>query len=59
MVIFLYNLYIFRIHHKTVLYPKSCYNEQFYKEVYVYLFSASTAQSEDQNLINMWTESQL
>ena len=37
MVIFLYSLYIFGIHLKTVLYPKLCYNEQCYKEVVVYV----------------------
>ena len=37
MVIFLYNLCIFEIHLQTVLYPKLGYNEQFYKEVCVYL----------------------
>ena len=36
MVIFLNNICIFGIHPKMVLYPKSCYNEQCYKEVYVY-----------------------
>ena len=33
MVIFQYNLYIFGIHLWTVLYPKPCYNEPYYKEV--------------------------
>ena len=37
MVIFQYNLYIFRIHLWTVLYPKPCYNEPCYKEAVVYL----------------------
>ena len=37
MVIFLYNLFIFGICLKTVLYPKLCYTEQCYKEVCVYL----------------------
>ena len=37
MVIFQYNLYIFGIHLSTVLYPNSCYNEQCYKEVEVYV----------------------
>ena len=32
MVIFQYNLYIFWIHLRTVLYPKPCYNEPCYKE---------------------------
>ena len=41
MVIFLYNLYIFGIHFQTVLYPKPCNNEPFYKEVKVYLESIS------------------
>ena len=36
MVIFLYSLYIFGIHLCTLLYPKPCYNEPFYKEVNVY-----------------------
>ena len=36
MVIFQYNLYIFGIHLWTVLYPKPCFNEPFYKEVVVY-----------------------
>ena len=36
MVIFQYNLYIFGIHLRTVLYPKHCYNELCYKEVEVY-----------------------
>ena len=35
MVIFLYNLYIFGIHLRTVFYPKLCYNELCYKEVVV------------------------
>ena len=37
MVIFQYNLYIFGIHLKTVLYPKLCYNKLCYKEVEVYI----------------------
>ena len=37
MVIFQYNLYIFWIHLRTVLYPKLCYNESYYKEVVVYI----------------------
>ena len=37
MVIFQYNLYIFGIHLRTVLYPKPCYNEPCYNEVEVYL----------------------
>ena len=36
MVIFQYNLYIFGIHLRTVLYPKPCYNEPCYKDVEVY-----------------------
>ena len=36
MVIFQYNLYIFGIHLRTMLYPKLCYNELCYKEVEVY-----------------------
>ena len=36
MVIFKYNLCIFGIHPRTVLYPKPCYNEPCYKEVVVY-----------------------
>ena len=36
MVIFQYNLYIFGIHLRTVLYPKRCYNDPCYKEVVVY-----------------------
>ena len=36
MVIFQYNLYIFGIHLRTVLYSKPCYNEPCYKEVEVY-----------------------
>ena len=35
MVIFLNNLYIFGIHHETMLYPKLFYNECCYKEVCV------------------------
>ena len=31
-------MYIFGIHLSIVLYPKSCYNEQPYKEVSVYCF---------------------
>ena len=37
MVIFQYNLYIFGIHLRTVLYPNSCYNEPCYKAVEVYM----------------------
>ena len=37
MVIFQYNLYIFGIHLRTVLYPNPCYNEPCYKEVVVYI----------------------
>ena len=37
MVIFQYNLYIFGINLWTVLYPKLCYNEPWYKEVEVYV----------------------
>ena len=36
MVSFQYNLYIFKIHLCTVLYPKPCYNETCYKGVVVY-----------------------
>ena len=36
MVIFQYKLYIFGIHLWTVLYPKPCYNEPYYKEAVVY-----------------------
>ena len=37
MIIFPYNLYIFGFHLWTVLYPKPCYNEPWYKEVVVYI----------------------
>ena len=43
MVIFLYNLYIFGIHLRTVLYSKLCYNELCYKEVVVYYDSPGEA----------------
>ena len=36
MVIFQYNLYIFGIHLRTMLYLKLCYNEPCYKKVVVY-----------------------
>ena len=36
MVIFLYNQYIILIYLKTVLYPKLCYNKQYYNEICVY-----------------------
>ena len=39
MVIFQYNLYIFGIHLRTVLYPKQCYNEPCYKEVAMYVLT--------------------
>ena len=38
MVIFQYNLYIFGIHLRIVLYPKPCYNQPCYKKVEVYIF---------------------
>ena len=38
MVIFQYNLYIFGIHLRTVLFPKPCYNKPCYKEAEVYFF---------------------
>ena len=41
MVIFLFNLYIYGIHLKTVLYPEQCYNKQCYKEVHVYIYNVS------------------
>ena len=37
MVIFQFNLYIFGIHLRILLYPKPCYNEPCYKEVVVYV----------------------
>ena len=37
MVILQYNLYIFGIHLRTMLYQKPCYNEPCYKEVEVQL----------------------
>ena len=41
---FQYILYIFGIHLWSMLYPKQCYNEPFYKEVEVYM---SLEQSQD------------
>ena len=38
MVIFQYNLYIFGIHLRIMLYQKPCYNELCYKEVEVYIY---------------------
>ena len=38
MVIFLYKLYVFRIHIKTMFYSKPCYNELCYKEACVWWF---------------------
>ena len=38
MLIFLYNLYIFGVHFKALLYLKAYYNEQCYKEVYLYWY---------------------
>ena len=40
MVIFQYNLYIFGIHLRTVLYSKPRYNEPCYNEVEVYIESS-------------------